>query len=185
MEVEMEGFEGGLVAALPIAIPPTLSLDVLQAILSSCGASVNHDQLQAPTSHIIVQVYTALLSIPALRETISQLEVARSQDGRRNVDLEMQLHESEKLKDEAEKRAEEDRIAKETSIQEKNEMSSQLAEVKGTLESLQSNSESGSRQSAEVKGQLEKIQQEKRDILELLEREKLESARRAGEYNQV
>jgi nucleoprotein TPR len=185
MEVEMQTGDVLSSSALSVEIPPTMSLDALQSILASCGASITADQLQHPTANVVLQIYAALLTIPTLRATIAQFDASKVEGERRSVEMEMQLHDAERLKDEAEKRAEEDRIAKEAAIQEKNEISSQLAQVQGTLDALQSNSESGSQQSAVVKGQLEKIQHEKRDILEMLEREKVESARRAEEIDHL
>lgn len=168
------------VASLPIIVPPTLSLEMLQSILAGCGATVSVEQLQSPSASVIVQIYTALLSIPLLQNTIAQYEVEKKETERKAVDMEMQLNDAERIKDEVEKRAEEDRIAKEEAIREKHSLTSQLAETKGTLEGLQSSADSGLQQSANVKGQLEKLQQEKRDVLEVLERERIENARRAG-----
>ena len=180
MEVEMHGSDGPPVG-LSLSVPPSLSLDAVQSVLAGCGASVTREDLQSPTANVVIQVYTALLAIPTLRDAVTQYEKDKKDTERRNVDLEMQLHEAERLKDEAEKRAEESRAAREDSIRECSDMSSQLAEARGTLQSLQSNAESGSQESAEAKGKLERIQQEKRDLLEMLERERIESARRAGE----
>lgn len=183
MEVEIQNSDGLSASGLPIMVPPSLSLDSLQSILATCGASISTDQLQSPNSSVILQIYTALLTIPTLRDSISQFGIERKEAEKTSVEMEMQLHDAERLKDEAEKRAEEDRAAKEEVILEKNQISSQLAQVQGTLDGLQSTAESGTRKSAEVKGLLEKIQQEKRDVLEMLERERLESARRAEEID--
>lgn len=176
---------GDLLPTLSIAIPPTLSLDALQSVLHKCGATITADQLQNPTANIILQIYAVLLTIPTLQDSAAQSDTSKRDGERRSVEMEMQLHEAERLKDEAEKRAEEDRLAKEVAIQEKNQASSQLALLQGTLDGLQSNAETGSQQTAQVKGQLEKIQQEKREILEMLEREKVESARRAEEIDNL
>lgn len=184
-----DGIGGGLggLARLPVNLPSTIPIEVLLNVLGSTdGASaITEDRIRAPDEALLLHIYNILLTIPSLRDAIGLHETQQSENERRKVDMESQLHEAERLKSEAESRAEEDRIAKEQAIKEKVEINGQLAQVQGTLAALQSTSDTGIQQSAEVKGRLEQAEQEKRDVLEMLEREKIESARRSEEIESL
>jgi nucleoprotein TPR len=164
-----------------------MSIQILLNVLGSTdGASaITEERIRAPDEALLLHIYNVLLTIPSLRDAITLHETQQKENERRKVDMESQLHEAERLKAEAETRAEEDRIAKEQAIKEKVEINGQLAQVQGTLAALQSTSDSGIQQSAEVKGRLEQAEQEKRDVLEMLEREKIESSRRSEEIESL
>lgn len=171
---------------LAVDVPADMPLDTLLATLNKDGAGLDSDErLRAPDADLILQLYRSILSLAPLVDAQATLEKDKEERERRTVDAESQLHEAERLKAEAEARAEDDRLAKEAALGEKMELSGKLAQVEGTLAALQSTSESGVAQSAEVAGRLEKAEQEKRDMLDMLEREKTECARRAEEIDNL
>lgn len=171
---------------LAVDVPADMPLDTLLATLNKDGAGLDSDErLRAPDADLILQLYRSILSLAPLVDAQAALEKDKEERERRTVDAESQLHEAERLKAEAEARAEDDRLAKEAALGEKMELSGKLAQVEGTLAALQSTSESGVAQSAEVAGRLEKAEQEKRDMLDMLEREKTECARRAEEIDNL
>lgn len=174
---------------LPLDLPVDLPLDTLLATLNKDGGEASttttEDRLRAPDAELILHLYRSILSLAPLVDAQAALEKDREERERRAIDAESQLHEAERLRAEAEARAEEDRQAKETALSDKMALSGKLAQVEGTLAALQSNTESGVAQSAEVVGRLEKAEQEKRDLLDMLEREKTECARRAEEIDNV
>lgn len=183
------GNSGGLngPARLPISLPSTVPIEKLLNVLGSTdGASaITEERIRSPDEALLLHIYNVLLTIPSLQDAITLHETQQKENERRNVDMESQLHEAERLKAEAEARAEEDRTAKEQAIKEKADINGQLAQVQGTLVSLQSTTDSDVQKSAEVKGRLEQAEQEKRDLLEMLEREKIESSRRSEEIENL
>lgn len=182
-----EAFLADGLTRLPVDLPPNMAPDALLAVLGSSDGAVPIDEarIRAPDASLILHIYRTLLTIPQLHDAVASHEKQRSEHERHTVDVETQLHEAERLQAEAEARAEDDRLAKQAALQEKMEISGQLAQVQGTLSSLQSSAESGTQTSAEIKGRLEQAEQEKRSMLELLEREKVESARRAEEIGNL
>jgi nucleoprotein TPR len=187
MEVEaMSGNELGGAAAgarLPVSLPAAMSVEALLAVLGASDGvqPIDESRIRAPDEALILHVYSMLLSIPALRDTIGLHEKERHERERVSVDMEMQLHEAERLKEEAEKRAEENRQAKEEALRERLELAGSLAQVQGTLSALQSTVDGGVQQAADVKGRLDQTEKEKRGLLDMLEREKVENTRRAEE----
>lgn len=172
---------------LPVDLPSTISAELLVNVLGSTDGStdITEDRIRAPDQALLLHIYRSLLSIPSLKEAISLHEQEKNERERRDVDMETQLHEAERLRSEAESRSEADRQAKESSLREKLDIEGQLVQTQSTLNALQSNTETSGQQAAEWKGRWDQAEQEKRGILEMLEREKVESARRSEDIENL
>lgn len=199
-DVSAPALVGGLddgVQRLPISLPPTLDVSTLQSVLSGIvdssllvptpteeGATVPLlplEKITAPDAALILSIYTFLAGkVPDLQSSASKLESLQAESQRREIEVESTLNEAERARAEAEQRAEAAAAEASSANAEKEKHREESERIRTELEVVKSSSESGNSALSQLQERVVNVEQEKRDLLTVLDREKEESARRAG-----
>jgi hypothetical protein len=199
-DVSAPALVGGLddgVQRLPVSLPPTLDVATLQSVLSGIvdssllvptasgdGSTVSLlplEKITSPDAALILSIYTFLAGkLPDLQSSASKLESLQAESQRREIEVESTLNEAERTRAEAEQRAEAAAAEASSANAEKEKQREELERTRTELEVVKSSSESGSSALSQLQDRVVNVEQEKRDLLTLLDREKEESARRAG-----
>lgn len=180
--------------SIPITLPPDVSMNVVLASFDHLPPQwkeqISHIQLTEqlilnPTPTIINTLYKVLIHFPALLKDHEDLEKIQAEKVQRDAEVESALNEAERLRSEAHQRFESQRLQKEELEKQYSQVYGKVASLESELNALKSSNATQSGgladQNAEFKARLESVEEEKRGLLNELEREKTESNRRGGE----
>jgi len=174
-DVAMDDAAAAPPAALPLAVPAEVDLGALQSVLSDAVTPLSLERLAQPDEALVLAVYKALL------KSTSELEAQRQARERADVDAEGALHTAQNAAKEAQERAarleQEVTGAKEAVAP----LEREVTALKSENEQLKATQGAGAVTSKETSDRLQSIEEEKRGLLDMLDREKVDSSRKSGE----
>ncbi len=140
------------------------------------------ERITSPDASLILSIYAFFATqFSALQKGAADASALQAELARRGIEAESQLNDAEQSRAEAEQRAAQAEQLAAQAQAEKHAVDAQLAEASQQLQAAQSQQASGGAANDQAQQRIAQVEQEKRDLLALLDREKEESARNAGE----
>jgi hypothetical protein len=166
-----------LAVNLPLDLPKESILAAIQthATLPLPNGELTEVSLASPDDSVILAVYSALSALASKYDAEVQARETRE------VDIESQLNASDHVRNEAEAKASQAMREAEAAEAERRSAREALDEKETELALLKASVQNGTAASAEIKAVLDKEQGEKKELLEVLGKERAEGRRRSGE----
>ena len=160
--------------SIHISIPHNISLESLSTLVPEAS-------LDAPTPETILHIYKLILAQAAdLAGATSELEEARAQIVRKDVELDQALQDKEAAVSELEKSVETTRNELILAAQQRDEFNASQATLQSQISTLNSSQSTRSSELDTLRGRIEETEREKRDLVIVVDRLKSDGVQAEG-----